>query len=67
MTARSIVVLSGDHADPDAAAIKTALALTHTLPEGADVPIVAALQDPDNLMRPAWWAGTRPAGCRRPP
>ncbi len=49
LTARSIVVLSGDHADPDAAAIKTALALTHTLPEGADVPIVAALQDPDNL------------------
>ena len=49
LTARSIVVLSGEHADPDAAAIKTALALTHALPEGADVPIVAALQNPDNL------------------
>lgn len=49
LVARSIVVLSGDQSDPDAAAIKTALALTHALPEGAGVPIVAALADPDNL------------------
>ncbi|MCW3156979.1 CASTOR/POLLUX-related putative ion channel [Micropruina sonneratiae] len=49
LAARSIVVLSGDQSDPDAAAIKTALALTHALPEGAGVPIVAALADPDNL------------------
>ena len=49
LRARSIVVLSGDHSDPDAAAIKTALALTHTLPEDAQVPIVAALADAENL------------------
>lgn len=42
-------MLSGDQSDPDAAAIKTALALTHALPNGAGVPIVAALADPDNL------------------
>ena len=49
LAARSVVVLSGDSNDPDAAAIKTALALTHALPEGSGVPLVAALHDSANL------------------
>ena len=51
LTARSVIVLTGeDTTDPDAAAIKTVLALSHTLPDGESGPqVVAELQDPANL------------------
>ena len=50
LAARSVVILTGDASDPDAAVIKTALALTHALPEGATgARIVAALEKPANL------------------
>lgn len=50
LAARSVVILTADTPDPDAAAIKTALALTHALPEGASgARIVAALDQPANL------------------
>lgn len=50
LAARSVVVLPDHSNDPDAAAIKTALALTHALPEdGPSIQIVAALKDPANL------------------
>ncbi|MEA5055558.1 MAG: hypothetical protein VB093_19235 [Propionicimonas sp.] len=51
LAARSVIVLTGeDAADPDAAAIKTVLALSHALPEDDAGPqVVAELQDPANL------------------
>ena len=51
LAARSVIVLTDDDAaDPDAAAIKTVLALSHALPEGEPGPrVVAELQDPANL------------------
>lgn len=50
LAARSVVILTSEHDDPDAAAIKTAMALTHALPEdGPGARIVATLRDPDNL------------------
>lgn len=51
MAARSVIVLTGEEAtDPDAAAIKTVLALSHALPDHEDGPaVVAELQDAANL------------------
>ena len=50
LAARSVIILTGDGVDADAAALKTALALTHTLPGGAHGPqIVAALDSTANL------------------
>ncbi|MGC3954453.1 MAG: hypothetical protein QM804_09420 [Propionicimonas sp.] len=51
LAARSVIVLTGEGAtDPDAAAIKTVLALGHALPTGETGPqVVAELQDPANL------------------
>ncbi len=51
LAARSVIVLTGeDAADPDAAAIKTVLALSHALPDHEPGPqVVAELQDPANL------------------
>ena len=51
LAARSVIVLTGeDAADPDAAAIKTVLALNHALPDHEPGPqVVAELQDPANL------------------
>ena len=51
LAARSVIVLTDDDAaDPDAAAIKTVLALSHSLPDHEPGPqVVAALQDPANL------------------
>ncbi len=45
-TARSVIVLSPQGGDPDSEVIKTLLALTHT---GDGPPIVAEIQDPQNL------------------
>ena len=50
LAARSVIILTGEAPDPDAAALKTALALTHALPDGAPgARIVAALDSPANL------------------
>lgn len=50
LAARSVIVLTGeDTTDPDAAAIKTVLALNHALPAHEPGPqVVAELQDPAN-------------------
>lgn len=51
LAARSVIVLTGqDVTDPDAAAIKTVLALSHALPDHEPGPqVVAELQDAANL------------------
>jgi voltage-gated potassium channel Kch len=46
-TARSVIVLSGEGADPDSEVIKALLALTHDGAAGA--PVVAEIADPQNL------------------